>query len=72
MSNQVNLLPYALADLFAEAVSTGRITVADRYGIMAALLDNTLSEEEYSMVDRLLYGIRRGWLQVVNDISAVA
>ncbi|HEY9848359.1 MAG TPA: hypothetical protein V6D28_02785 [Leptolyngbyaceae cyanobacterium] len=72
MSNQVNLLPYALADLFAEVVSTGRITVADRYGIMAALLDNTLSEEEYSMVDRLLYGIRRGWLQVVNDISVVA
>lgn len=72
MSNQVNLLSYTLVDLFAEATSSGRITMADRYGIMAALLDNSLSEDEYSMLNRLLYAIRRGWLQVVNDISVVA
>lgn len=71
MSNQINLLPTALFELFAEATNSGRITLADRYGLMAALLQNTLSEEEQTILDRLLYGVRRGRLQVVNEISTL-
>lgn len=71
MSNYINLLPAGLFELFAEATSSGRITIADRYGLMAALLQNTLSEEEQSILDRVLYGVRRGRLQVVNEISNV-
>lgn len=71
MSNQINLLPTALFDLFAQAANSGRITLADRYGMMAALLSSSLTEEEKSILDRLLYGVRRGHLQVVNEISVV-
>ena len=72
MSNQVYLLPSALLEIFAQATASGRITLADRYGLMAAVLDNSLSEEEQRMVNRLLYAIRRGWLEIVNEISMIA
>ena len=72
MSNQVYLLPSALLEIFAQATASGRITLADRYGLMAAVLDNSLSEEEQRMVNRLLYAIRRGWLEIVNEISVLA
>ncbi|XWK88601.1 MAG: hypothetical protein U7127_00610 [Phormidium sp.] len=71
MSHQLNLVPTALYDLFAEAISSGRITLADRYGIKAAILEGCLSEEELTILDRLLYGVRRGRLQMVNEISVV-
>ncbi|MGA9382214.1 MAG: hypothetical protein WBV73_25930 [Phormidium sp.] len=71
MSDQLNLLPTALFDLFAEVTSSGHITLADRYGLKAAILENSLSEEEQSILDRLLYSVRRGRLQMVNEISAV-
>lgn len=71
MSHQINLLPTALSDLFAQVTSSGNITLADRYGLKAAILENSLSEEEQTILDRLLYGVRRGRLQMVNEISAV-
>ena len=71
MSNQIHLLPTALSDLFAEVTSTGHITLADRYGLKAAILENGLSEEEQTMLDRLLYSVRRGRLQIVDEISTV-
>lgn len=71
MSNQIHLLPTALSDLFAEVTSTGNITLADRYGLKAAILENGLSEEEQTMLDRLLYSVRRGRLQMVDEISTI-
>lgn len=71
MSHQINLLPTALSDLFAEVTSSGNITLADRYGLKAAILESSLSEEEQTMLDRLLYSVRRGRLQMVNEISTV-
>jgi len=71
MSHQLNLLPTALSDLFAEVTSSGNITLADRYGLKAAILEGCLTEEEQSSLDRLLYGVRRGRLQMVNEFSAV-
>lgn len=71
MSPTVNLLPSAIADLFAQVTISGKITRADRYGLMAALLDDTIDAEEKSSIDRLLYAVCRGRLKVVNEISAV-
>lgn len=71
MCHQLHLLPTALSDLFAEVTSSGNITLADRYGLKAAILENCLSEEEQTMLDRLLYSVRRGRLQMVNEISTV-
>jgi hypothetical protein len=67
----INLLPSAIGELFAQVATTGRITKADRYGLMAAILDENLGEEERWAIDRMLHALCRGRLQMVNEISAV-
>ena len=67
----VYLLPSALGDLFAHVNDTGRITLADRYGLMAAMFDESLPEDEKRSIDRLLRAICKGRIKVVDEISAV-
>lgn len=67
---QISLIPGALSDLFAQVSSSGRITLADQYGLMAALLEEELAEHERASIDRLLYALKRGRLKVVREISA--
>lgn len=69
-SLQVRLIPGALSDLFAQVTSSGKITLADQYGLMAALLDDSLTPEERASLDRLLHALKRGRLKVVDEISA--
>ena len=66
------LLPGALSDLFAQVSSSGRMTKADRYGLMAAILNEDLGTEERSVIDRLLRAVLRGHLTVVDEVSAIA
>lgn len=72
MPVQIRLIPGAISDLFAQVSRSGRLTLADRYGLMAAILDDTLTEEERDCVNRLLHALRRGRMQVVNEISALS
>lgn len=72
MPFQIQLLHSALAELFVQASNTGRLTLADRYGLMAALLDESLSDEERSSIDRLIHAVNRGRISVVNEISMVS
>ncbi|MBW4490207.1 MAG: hypothetical protein KME12_20695 [Trichocoleus desertorum ATA4-8-CV12] len=65
------LLPSALSDLFAQSQDSGKITLADRYGLRVALLDSALSEEELGSIDRLLHAIRRGRVEVVDELSVI-
>ena len=67
----VNLLPTALSDLFAQATTSGRITLADRYGLLAAMFDESLSEEERFSIDRLLRSVCRGRIQIVDELSVI-
>ncbi len=73
MLTPVCLLPDALADLFAQVSCSGKITLADRYGLMAALLDDSLTCQDRELLDRLLRASYRGRLKVkvVDEISAV-
>ncbi|MEQ8752954.1 MAG: hypothetical protein RID09_05460 [Coleofasciculus sp. G1-WW12-02] len=71
MQIPVRLLPGALSDLFAQTTSSGKITLADRYGIMAALLEESLTDEERDSLERLLRAFRRGRMQVVDEISSL-
>ncbi len=71
MLTQVCLLPNALPDLFAQVSYTGQITLADRYGLMAALLGESLAEEDRELIDRLLHAVYRRRLKIVNEISSV-
>ncbi len=65
------LLPDALAELFADVTTSGRVTLADRYGLMAALLDESLDDEARYSIDRLLRAVYRGRVQIVNELSVV-
>ena len=65
----VHLLPFALAEMFAQISMTGKVTLADRYGMMAALLDSSLGEEEFFVLDRIFHALRKGQVRVVDEIS---
>lgn len=65
----IQLLPTALSELFAEVSASRRLTLADRYGLMAAMLDENLGEEEKAAIDRMLRSVRLGRVRVVEDLS---
>ncbi|PPT06963.1 hypothetical protein CKA32_002629 [Geitlerinema sp. FC II] len=50
----------------ASATERGCITLTDRYGLMAAALDEHLNETDRRCVDRLLRAVLRGRLQIVS------
>lgn len=65
------LIPCAVGELLANATATRQISLADRYGLMAAVLDENLPMEERRAIDRLLRAIRRGRIQLVDEVSSV-
>ncbi|WP_071517125.1 hypothetical protein [Geitlerinema sp. PCC 9228] len=69
MSPTIHPLPDAISEIFASASATGILTLSDRYGLMAALLNGELNEEEYKAVNRLFYSINRGRLQVRDRLN---
>jgi hypothetical protein len=64
------LLPGALYELFAQASGSGYMTTADRYGLMAAILEDNLETDERNVIDRLLRAACRGRLVIVDEVSA--
>ncbi len=72
MLAQVRLLPGAISELFAQVSCSGQLTLADRYGLMAALLEESLTEEERASIDRLLRASYRGRMKVVNELSVLS
>lgn len=65
------LLPSAIADLTAQVAQSRKITLADRYGLMAAILSDSLGSEERDAVDRLLRAVCRGRFCIVDELSAI-
>ncbi|HEY9633972.1 MAG TPA: hypothetical protein V6D14_11225 [Coleofasciculaceae cyanobacterium] len=68
---QIQLLPTALSELFVSASISGRLTLADRYGLMAALLKESLLDEERTIIDRLLHAVNQGRICMVDEISVI-
>lgn len=64
MSLHTYLPSSALAEIFAQASRSGRITRADHSRLIAALTEGSLSEEEKSSIKRLLYAVRRNRIAV--------
>lgn len=67
----INLLPGAIAEIMASVSSNGYLTVADRYGLLAAILDDNISDEDRHCLDRLFRALYRGRVAVVNEISSI-
>ena len=68
----VNLLPGAINELIATVTDTHRLTKADRYGMMAAILDESISEEERGSLHRLIRSLIKGRIQVSDELSIVS
>jgi len=67
----LNLLPGAINELIVTVTDTHRLTKADRYGMMAAILDESISEEERGSLDRLIRSLIKGRIQVTDELSIV-
>ncbi len=68
---KLNLLPGAIGEMIAQVSQTRQLTKADRYGLMAAIITEAISDEERQAIDRLLRSVVRKRIQINNEISAV-
>lgn len=68
--SELNLLPGAVSEILASVADTGALTLADRYGLKAATLDEELNEQDRGSLNRLLRSVIKGQVKVVSDISA--
>ncbi|HBK98042.1 MAG TPA: hypothetical protein DD001_12355 [Microcoleaceae bacterium UBA10368] len=67
----VQLIPGAISEILASVTDTGTLTLADRYGLMAAILDESLEDEDRNSLNRLLRSVIKGRVKIVNELSAV-
>ncbi len=66
MLGKVQILPGAIAEIVAKSSETGYLTLADRYGLMAAIADESLSEDERRAINRLLRLVQRGHITTLD------
>lgn len=66
MEPPIKLLPGSIADILAEASETKCLTTADRYGLMAAVFDESLDEDERRAINRILHSVSRGRIRVLD------
>ncbi len=55
-----------LEELFGQVMFSSVVTRRDRRQLRSALLERTLNEDEYAIINRLLYNVRRGWVKIVD------
>jgi len=72
MIPQLQLLPNAISELSASVAETGVLTLSDRYGLMAAVLDESLDEDARMYTNRLLRSAIRGKVKLVNEFRTAA
>ncbi len=70
MIPQIQLLPGAISAILASVTDTGALTLSDRYGLLAATLDENLDDCDRRSANRLLRSVVRGRVQVINDLCA--
>jgi hypothetical protein len=68
----LDLIPGAVAELFVQATLSGKLTWADRYGLMAAILSDSLSEDERNAIDRLLRSVRHNRVTIDDELSSLS
>jgi hypothetical protein len=56
----------SLEDVVGQILLSGEITSHSRYQLMQTILAEGLSESECILLDRLLYGVRKGLLLLVD------
>lgn len=69
MLRHIQLLPGAISEILASTSETGKLTLTDRYGLMAAIMDESLNEEERRSVNRLVRAVLRGRVNVEGSMT---
>jgi hypothetical protein len=64
MLPSLELIPGAINEMLATVSDTGKLTLADRYGLMAAIFDETLAEDERRSINRLLRAVVKGKVEI--------
>jgi hypothetical protein len=62
----VSPLSSKLTDAFNQVMQTRQIRFADWYELMVAPMDKCFGEYEADLITRLIYGVRRGIVKVVD------
>ena len=55
-----------LEELFGQVIFSSVVTRHDRRQLRSALLERTLNDDEYAIINRLLYNVRRGWVKIID------
>ncbi len=55
-----------LEEVFSEVMSSSVITSDERQQIRRVLFNGYLDDNEYAIINRLVYHVRRGWVKVVE------
>ena len=55
-----------LEELFGQVMFSSVVTRHDRRQLRSALLERTLNDDEYAIINRLLYNVRRGWVKIID------
>ena len=58
---------FAVSDIYVNTLRTGKVTLGHRRILKDAICSLGLDEEELTAIDRLIWSISRGRLQVVDD-----
>lgn len=66
MLPQLELLPGAISEMLVSVADTGKLTKSDRYGLMAAALNDSLSEDERRAINRILRGAIKGRIRIAE------
>ena len=64
MTARFLLSPLAIEELIDRILLSRRVTLGDRQQLRSAILAIHLTEAEHILIDRLLYGVRKGLLRL--------
>ena len=56
----------ALEELFTQVMCSSVITPNERDQIQKILLSGYLNDDEYAIINRLFYNVRRGWIKLID------
>jgi hypothetical protein len=66
MFTQLQLIPGAISEILASVSETGVLTLSDRYGLLAASLDENLDDDERRAVNRIIRSVVRGKVKMTT------
>lgn len=64
MTGEAAIPQLNIAELFFQVYRYGSLNRDHRQQLKFILLKESISEEEQTAIDRLLYAVRRGWLKI--------